>query len=88
MFDARLQPALARAFAPVASRLAARGLSADAVTLTGFGFGFGVAAALTVSFRSYALALALLLVNRLADGLDGALARRLGPTPRGGSGSV
>ena len=81
MFDASLQPMLARAFAPSAAWLAARGVRADAVTLTGLGF--GVAAAGAVGFRAYGAALALLLVNRIADGLDGALARRLGPTRRG-----
>jgi phosphatidylglycerophosphate synthase len=78
MFDARLQPVLRRAFEPLAEQLAARGLSADAVTLAGFAFGVGGAVAL--GFRAFALALALVLINRLADGLDGALARKLGPT--------
>jgi phosphatidylglycerophosphate synthase len=81
MFDAALQPALARAFAPLAARLAARGLSADAVTLAGFGI--GVVAALAVAAGAYSAGLALILLNRLADGLDGALARASGPTRRG-----
>jgi phosphatidylglycerophosphate synthase len=81
MFDARLQPWLRRAFDPLAAGLAARGATADAVTLAGFGF--GVAASLAFAAGAYPLGLAALLVNRLADGLDGALARRLGPTPRG-----
>jgi phosphatidylglycerophosphate synthase len=81
MFDARLQPWLRRVFDPLAARLAARGASADAVTLAGFGF--GVVASLAFTGGAYRLGLALLIVNRLADGLDGALARRLGPTQRG-----
>ncbi len=81
MFDARLQPVLVRVFEPLAEVLAARGLSADAVTLVGFAFGAGAAVAL--GFRAFALALALILINRLADGLDGALARKLGSTQRG-----
>jgi phosphatidylglycerophosphate synthase len=81
MFDARLQPWLRRMFDPPAKRLAARGASADAVTLVGFGF--GVAASLAFGAGAFRLGLALMIVNRVADGLDGALARRLGPTRRG-----
>ena len=81
MFDAALQPALRRAFAPLAARLAARGVSADTVTLAGFGV--GVAAAVAVAAGAYKAGLVLILVNRLADGLDGALARASGPTRRG-----
>lgn len=55
---------------------------ADAVTLAGFGLGVA-AAALLAADRPLA-ALALFLANRLADGLDGALARRRQPTDRGG----
>ncbi len=44
MFDARLQPLLRRLFDPLAAHLAARGATADAVTLAGFGV--GVAASL------------------------------------------
>ena len=81
MFDARLQPWLRRVFDPLAARLAARGASADAVTFAGFGFGVG--ASLAFGAGAFRLGRGLLIVNRLADGLDGALARRLGPTRRG-----
>jgi len=81
MFDARLQPALRRVFDPLAAGLAARGVTADAVTLGGFVVGVGGAAAL--AFGAYQTGLALIVVNRLGDGLDGALARRLGPSRRG-----
>jgi phosphatidylglycerophosphate synthase len=81
MFDARLQPWLRRMFDPLAAPLAARGASADAVTLAGFGF--GVAASLAFCAGAFRLGLVLLLLNRFADGLDGALARRLGATRRG-----
>jgi phosphatidylglycerophosphate synthase len=81
MFDARLQPILRRALDPIAADLAARGVTADAMTLGGFAAGASAAAALTTG--AYNTALVLILVNRLADGLDGALARRLGATDRG-----
>jgi len=81
MFDSRLQPLLRRALDPFAADLAARGVTADAMTLGGFAVGAAAAGALAVG--AYRTALVLILVNRLADGLDGALARRLGPTDRG-----
>ena len=81
MFDAHLQPLLRRAFEPSAKRLVAIGVSADAITLAGFGFGALSAAAL--AFGRTDAALALILLNRLADGLDGAVARLAGPTDRG-----
>ena len=82
MLDARLRrlidPPLDRLSAP----LAARGLSANTVTVAGFAIGLGAAAA--IAAQAYLLGLALLLLNRLCDGLDGALARRRGLTDLGG----
>ncbi len=72
-----LTPVLTRG-ARVLRRL---GLSADAVTLTGFLI--GTAAALAIALHAYAWGLALLLASRLCDGLDGALARLTQPTDRG-----
>lgn len=65
-----------------AAWLARQGVSATAVTLVGFGFGIGAAAALAC--RQYDWALGLILINRFADGLDGAVARRTAPTDSGG----
>jgi phosphatidylglycerophosphate synthase len=62
--------------------LAAHGLSANAITVAGFAF--GLAAAASIAWRAYLLGLALLLLNRLCDGLDGAVARRRGLTDLGG----
>ena len=82
MLDARLRrlidPPLDRLSAP----LVARGISANAVTVAGFAIGLGAAAA--IAGRAYLLGLALLLLNRLCDGLDGAIARRHGLTDLGG----
>jgi phosphatidylglycerophosphate synthase len=70
---------------PVLERSAAvaqrAGLSANQVTLAGFGLGLGGLAA--VAAQDYLLGLILLLANRLADGIDGTLARRTGPTDLG-----
>jgi phosphatidylglycerophosphate synthase len=60
----------------VASRIAAAGISANAVTLAGFAL--GLAAACAIAFGFFALGLVLILASRLADGLDGAVARHAG----------
>jgi phosphatidylglycerophosphate synthase len=82
VLDARLRrlidPPLDRLSAP----LAAHGLSANAVTVAGFVIGLGAVAA--IAGRLYFLGLGLLLLNRLFDGLDGAVARRRGLTDLGG----
>jgi phosphatidylglycerophosphate synthase len=64
-----------------ASRLSARGLTADQATLTGFGF--GMLAAVMIASGLTTAAILPLLVNRALDGIDGALARRAGATGRG-----
>jgi phosphatidylglycerophosphate synthase len=61
--------------------LVRRGIGADAVTLAGFGI--GIAAAVAIGFSLPGWGLALLLVSRLADGLDGAVARLTRTTDRG-----
>lgn len=62
--------------------LAYAGVSANAVTLGGFAV--GLAAMPAIGTGHYLIGLALLLVNRLSDGLDGAVARVRGPTDLGG----
>ncbi len=66
----------------IAGRAARVRLTADQVTV--IGFGMGVAAIAAIASHLYLLGLALLLLNRLADGVDGCLARRNGPTDLGG----
>jgi len=61
--------------------LVRRGVGADAVTLAGFAI--GIAAAVAIAFGAFGWGLALLLASRLADGLDGAVARLTQPTDRG-----
>lgn len=74
---ALLKPVIERA----AERLVARGFTADQATLTGFAI--GMLAALLIGFGHSWLAILPLLVNRMLDGLDGALARRSSATERG-----
>lgn len=82
MLDSRVQPLLRPLLERAARRLGALGCTADGVTLAGFAL--GLAAALAIAFAAYGLGLVLLLASRLADGLDGALARLTQPTDRGG----
>jgi phosphatidylglycerophosphate synthase len=63
-------------------RLAAQGVKADAVTLAGLGIGLLSAALIALGHPG--VALLPLLLSRLADGLDGAVARAVGPTDFGG----
>ena len=62
--------------------LARRGVSADA--MTGIGLAFGLGSALCIVFSADMAALVLLLLGRLCDGLDGAIARATQRTDRGG----
>lgn len=81
-----LDRAARRLLDPALDRLAIaaqqRGLTANQVTVAGFACGLLAIGAIALQF--YALGLLLLLANRLADGIDGALARRIGATDLGG----
>jgi phosphatidylglycerophosphate synthase len=63
--------------------LAERGASANAVTLAGLALGLGAAGLLAAGWSGFLVAL-VLLASRLADGLDGAVARARGKTDFGG----
>ena len=65
-----------------ASLLHRNGVTADQVTLSGFGVGICCLPALAMEW--YGVALVFIVVNRIADGLDGELARLAGPTDSGG----
>lgn len=81
MIDRQLQPLLGRVCEGPARWLLARGITADGLTLGGFAI--GLAGAGFVAAGAFGLGLALLLLNRVLDGLDGAVARLAGPTERG-----
>lgn len=82
MLDARLRPLVDRSLSRSGALLAGRGIGPDSVTLTGFAL--GVAAGSCLAFEAYGLALVLILLNRLCDGLDGAVARHAGSSDFGG----
>ena len=81
-----LDRAARRLIDPVLDQLATaaqrRSITANQVTVAGFACGLAAMAA--IALQSYELGLLLLLANRLADGVDGALARRNGATDLGG----
>lgn len=82
MFDAKLRPIIDPPLDRVASILIRFGVTPNKVTVAGFLIGIG--AAIAVAFGQFALALVLLLLNRAADGLDGAVARQTKMTDFGG----
>lgn len=82
MLDRHLRPWIDPPLNRLGGRLAAAGVGADAVTLAGLAF--GLAAAGAVAAGAFGLALALIGLSRLADGLDGAVARARGPSDFGG----
>jgi phosphatidylglycerophosphate synthase len=76
-FISLLTPSLQR----IAAVLVRCGIGADSVTLAGFAVGLG--AAMAIVLGAPLTALALIAASRLADGLDGAVARLTRPTDRG-----
>lgn len=82
MFDR----AASKLIQPLATRLAkvmaGAGVSANQLTLTGFGI--GLVAAYLIATDDHLLGLAAILVSRLCDALDGAVARQTAATDVGG----
>lgn len=76
--DRALRPVKARVLAPLSARLAGALRGRGALPLTAAGLVVGLAAAAAAALGAFALALGLWLLNRLLDGLDGEVARRLG----------
>lgn len=83
MFDGWLRKAIDPSLNQAGARLAERGWRADQVTLAGLGFGV-IAAVLIGSGLPLGLALVMLWASRIADGLDGAIARAGRKTDFGG----
>lgn len=82
MLDRSIQTAIQPALTRAARGLVRLGIGANAITIVGFLI--GMAAAVAIAAQAYLWGLALLLVSRLMDGLDGAVARATQPTDRGG----
>jgi len=82
MLDKAVQAAIRPLMVRAARVLGRAGVSADALTWTGFVLGLGAAVAIATGL--FLAGLVLLLLSRLMDGLDGAVARATQPTDRGG----
>ncbi len=82
MLDAPVRRALAPVLDGIGARLSAAGV--PPLALTGAGWLAGVACCVAAGTGHWPVALVLWLANRLADGLDGPVARRRGATDLGG----
>ncbi len=82
MLDATLRPLIDPPLNRLGRAIAARGMTADRVTV--IGLGLGLFAALLIAMGWAGLALIPLLASRIADGLDGAVARATKKTDFGG----
>lgn len=82
MFDVALRRLVDPTLIRVAAWLAGARISANALTIGGAGLGLGAAFCITQSH--FAAALVFIVLNRICDGLDGAIARINGSTELGG----
>lgn len=81
MIDAALLPFQRRLLDRPARWLKRRGINANQITLAGFGV--GIIAVPALAYQMFCLALLAIAINRILDGLDGAVARAGQPTDRG-----
>jgi phosphatidylglycerophosphate synthase len=82
MLDRYIVPLIKPAVDGLARQLVREGFKADHVTLIAFGIGMG--AALCIAIGAYIAGAALILLSRLCDALDGAVARQTTATDAGG----
>jgi phosphatidylglycerophosphate synthase len=82
MIDPQLNRLLKKPLGAMAKILLKQGVSADQVTIAGFVV--GMLAVPAIIWGYFTLALILILLNRLADGLDGAIARHSQTSDAGG----
>jgi phosphatidylglycerophosphate synthase len=82
MIDRQTTALIRPALESLARRLVRLRIGADALTFAGLAVGWAAASA--IALQAFWLGAALILVSRLFDGLDGAVARVTTPTDRGG----
>ncbi|MDA0909351.1 MAG: CDP-alcohol phosphatidyltransferase family protein [Proteobacteria bacterium] len=82
MLDASFRPVIDVILRWPARILSRFGIGANSITI--IGGVMGISAFILVSFGFYQSALAFIVLNRLADGMDGAIARENGSTDLGG----
>jgi phosphatidylglycerophosphate synthase len=82
MLDSRIRPLIDPPLNAIGKGLARAGVTANQVTLAGAVI--GIASGVAIGYRYYLLGLALVLLSRLLDGLDGAVARATKQSDFGG----
>lgn len=82
MLDGVMRKIIDRPLNALGNGLSGAGITANAMTL--LGLGLGLAAAIAIAAGWMLLGFTLLILSRLADGLDGAIARATKPTDFGG----
>ena len=82
MLDTLTRPLINRPLNSAGRMLARRGVTANTVTIAGLLI--GLLAAVAIATHYFVAAFTLIIANRIADGLDGAVARAGAPTDRGG----
>ncbi|MGU9962022.1 MAG: CDP-alcohol phosphatidyltransferase family protein [Candidatus Puniceispirillales bacterium WSBS_2018_MAG_OTU23] len=82
MLDSRVRPFVDIATGYIGRQFAQFGLTANMITL--IGAGFGILAFCAIATGYYGFGLAMIVLNRLFDGIDGAVARHFGATDLGG----
>ena len=82
MLDTVTRPLINRPLNSAGRLLARRGVTANTVTIAGLLI--GLLAAVAIATHYFVAAFALIVTNRIADGVDGAVARAGTPTDRGG----
>jgi phosphatidylglycerophosphate synthase len=82
MLDTVTRPLINRPLNSAGRMLARRGVTANTVTIAGLLI--GLLAAVAIAMHWFVAAFALIVANRIADGVDGAVARAGTPTDRGG----
>jgi phosphatidylglycerophosphate synthase len=81
MFDRQLLALTKPVVDAVAGKLHGFGMTPNQISFAGFGF--GMLSALLIAHGDIEIAIVPLLLNRILDGLDGAVARLAGPSDRG-----
>jgi phosphatidylglycerophosphate synthase len=82
MLDRHITPLIRPAVETLARSLVKLGLRADHITLAAFAI--GIIAMICIALRAYSMAAILILLSRLCDALDGAVARQTEATDAGG----
>ena len=82
VFDSSIRQRLDLPLDRTAAAIETRGVHPNG--LTGLGFVVGMGACIAIVAGAWWVALGLWILNRVIDGLDGSLARRVGPTQLGG----